>query len=453
MFLFACLAALGACRQYVPAALDPPDEVTALVDRTRSLGDLTAPPLEVQESWLPVAASVDLSDGIGLSEAALIGLTHAPPLLRLRQDARIAGAEVLRAGLLSNPEVATGLRLDLEDGAPIIPLDLSVRLPLGDRREAERAVARAGLDERRAMVAAAEVEMLIELRSLWTELSRDDSEQRFRTRLVADFEPVLERYSALHAAGEIDAATLLIARADLDEQLLARARSAARFVKTVRSIHELIGLVPDAPITLDVTDAPAVPEPAAANQENLLRLPELEVARLAFATSEAAVRLAHENQWPDLTIGISFEHDRDENSLGPFGGLNWPLFDDGGAAIGVMQARRDEARIIYRNRVLDALHAEQEARADLASSEAALAILEAGALSLAEEALEAVAARLRSGRGDLAEALATRRTVAEMHLERLALQAEIDRGRLRTAATGGLFLAPVPHEPIGKEIP
>ena len=108
------LVALPSCVSYSPDPLTPTDELSVLNARaTKSIRvDHRGPGLA---SWFPLTAQVRLADGLTLGEANALALFYSPAILKARAEARVAGAQVLQAGVLANPALFLGPRLSSGD--------------------------------------------------------------------------------------------------------------------------------------------------------------------------------------------------------------------------------------------------------------------------------------------------------------------------------------------------
>ena len=142
--LVAGMSLLSGCVSYSPMEIDPFEEIRKLEQRSDR-------PLEVQASapggpaWLPIKTTIDLSDGLELSEANALALSFSPGIRATRNEMKVAGAQLIQAGLLTNPELFLGPRISSGGGDLILPAGLSWELPLWGQGEAEKSLARSRL--------------------------------------------------------------------------------------------------------------------------------------------------------------------------------------------------------------------------------------------------------------------------------------------------------------------
>ena len=442
---------LSGCIGYTSQPLQPGEELRLLVARSEQT-------LEAEHrgpwsaAWFPLAAEVDFTDGLSLSEANTTALFYAPSVRRVRSDARIAGAQVLQAGLLANPELFVGPRISTDDSEFIVPASLSWELPLWGVEAAEREAAEAFADEQRLQVVEAELDALASVRSAFLECLRIERSEALLSQLADAGQQIVGWTEDLHRAGEVDAVQLFLARAERDEALVALESIRSDLDSARRALFSLIGLLPDAPVTIDTAgaaDTPALPSP---EDGMLMNRPPLRAAEAAYRAAEAALRLEVRKQYPEIRLGPEFEDDRGDTSIGIGLGISLPLFDRNRGGIAAAEEARQSARDDYVARLLDATHAQAEARAELASAERLLEIHRRGALRDADAAGRALEVRLRAGQADFLEVLSAQKALARAHTRSIELEQRVTAARLRAAITGGFTTTPPDGEPEHEEI-
>lgn len=349
----ALLALLAACASYRSVPLDPVVELDTLrhVDLARveielvRLGELTA----------RERAPFDLGDGLDEAELVAVALTLNPSVRAQRLAIGEARALLVTAGRWPNPSIDAVVRPGI-DGASgtALGLDLLATLLRPDERPARRAIGEAHVDEVRAQIALAELELAGQVR-------------RARVRLLAARHRValLEQESALrteatrlvHRQRELGEATdISVALVELDEVAIRRTLREARAAieSSRRALNELIGLPPDAELPLNATDeALTIRVYADLDDRELDRRLlagrfDLHASAAAYRVREAELRLAVAEQYPTLRLGPSFEKDVEgSESLGLGASLELPLFDRNQGAIAQRSAARDRARAEY----------------------------------------------------------------------------------------------------------
>ncbi|MCC6672631.1 MAG: TolC family protein [Planctomycetes bacterium] len=433
------MASLCACVGYAPEPLEPHEALRLLAARAHDDVRFDRPG-PWSTDWFPLQAEVRIADGLTLGEANALALFSSPAVRAARAEARVAGAQVLQAGLLANPELFLGPRISTQDSELIFPASLSWELPLWGKRAAESDGAAARSTESQMRVIEVELETLLQVRTAFLRLDRLLREEAVLAAVSASGTQIVEWVEGLARSGEVDAVSAYLARTERDEASAALEGVRAEAARSRRALLALLGLLPDAPVTFTVDTTSYLPELPDPDRDALLSLPSLRAAEAAYAAAEAALRLEIGKQYPGIRFGPEFENDRGDASIGLGLGITLPVFDRNRGAIAAAQESRVRAREGYVARLLEASHAEATARADLATAERLLRIHTGGALRNAEEATRALDIRLRTGRADVVEILAAQRAIARARTRMLELEEQAAAARLRAAVTGGLTL-------------
>jgi outer membrane protein, heavy metal efflux system len=297
---------------------------------------------ELQERGAAVPLRIVLDDGIDLAEAEVLTLVWNPTLRQARAQAGIAAAEAPHAGTLAAPEVELDALHALESVANPWKLAgaLSVSLPLSGHLGLERAHAqRVAAAEQQALLTQ-EWSTLAVLRDAWIAWSAVTVEQ-LQASAFADEVVLLEGVAArLRDAGELSAVAARAVRiAGLRASLTAR-ELAAEAERQRLGLLALMGLAPEAPLAL---------HPALRLGDDLMQRlgdaqlpddPRLRLALAAHQVAEAKLRLEIRRQYPDLRLGLGFEDDRGDQSLGPVIGFSLPLWNTNAQAIAGADATR-----------------------------------------------------------------------------------------------------------------
>ena len=197
------LALLSGCASYTPQPANPFDALRKLEQRAAGSRTLKVQAPGSQE-WLPLKPDLDFTDGLDLPEANALALSFSPEVRTARRAQKVAGAQLLRAGLLSNPEIFLGPRISSNGSDLIFPAGISWELPLWGQREAERGLAHRKLTVFEARVAAAELNVLTEVRTAFIRIASLGKTVEALEAQLAGSERVLQWASALKQAGEID---------------------------------------------------------------------------------------------------------------------------------------------------------------------------------------------------------------------------------------------------------
>lgn len=431
------LIVLGGCITYTPEPLIPAAEVRQLLVRGETV--VAQNPGPWRKEWFPLDSEVRLADGMALGEACALALFCSPALLSARAEAKVAGAQVLQAGLLSNPELFLGPRISTEDSALIFPVAISWELPLWGTGTAERDAADAVHAERRLRTLELELATLAQVREYYIRLARLQQEEAMLATLAAANDRIVAWVEGLQRAGGVDAVSLFLTRTEREEgsTALERVRTEAKDLR--RELCLLIGLLPSAAVqpVLDATST-VLPELPATDMGALLGRPAMKAAEAAYAAAEATLRREVSKQYPHVRIGPEFESDRGDPTVGIGLGISLPLFDRNKGGIAAAEAARAAAREQYRNAVLLAAHAEAKAREELEAAGHLLTAHTQGAFREADQAGQALAVRLEAGHVEVLEVLSAQRAIARVRARTFELHERVLIARLRAAVAGGL---------------
>ncbi len=449
----AALVSVG-CVAYTPRPLDPRDELALLRERAGAQVDLGAQASRAPAEWFPLEANVDFSDGLSLAEANSLALAYAPDVLRKRHEQRIAGAEILLAGLVSNPVLFLGPRLSARDADLVFPASHSFPVPLWGRRGAEKEIAGHRFESVSFEVLNAELQALTEVRERFIRIAFLERELEMLENLRADMERVVGWVERLAAAAEVDSVTLFLAQLELDEASAGAEETRAGIASEKRALYGAIGLLPTAPIDVALdTDPAALPDLPDPHDAALLRHPELASALADYRRSESALKLEIRKQYPEVRLGPEYENDRGDSTIGVGLGIVIPLFGANRGGIAAAEALRDASRDRYRSLLLRLTHASADARAAWETAVRLLRSHREGAFQDAADAARALSLRLRSGEANVLEVLAAERAVARSRTRDLELERRAAMARLRAAAAGGIVYEEAPAGPPSGETP
>ncbi len=394
----------------------------------------------IPTAWLPLAAEVELDDGLTLAEAGTIALSYAPDVVQARTDARIKGAQLLQAGRLGDVEFFVGPRLGLEDAGFVFPGSVSWQVPLGDELGAERGRATAGLQTAKLGVMAVELDTLVAVRERYIEIAALQSQLATQRKAMEEASALLDYVERLRKAGEADPVAVHLAQLERDEaeQQLEEAMRALPVRKA--ALLGLIGLMPSAPVEIAADESafalPALPGP---DSQHVLSHPRLQKAAAAFRTADQAARLAVAQQNPKLAIGPDFEADRGDLELGAGIGLTVPNPARQKARVAEAIERRKAARQAYRNVLLSLSREEVESRAQLSSLDRLL-LSHTKRLEGAASAEKALDERTTAGLVVPIEAIAARSAIARARNREVDLLKRRATATLRAAHAGGFLL-------------
>ena len=343
------LAALAGCATYSPVALPTAPDLAAQAPLTVDTRDLPLPPVQHYP--------FDPSDGLDMTEVAILAAVNNPDLRIERAKAKVAQAQLFQARLLPDPQLSAGLDLPT-DGTPgltdgyIVGLDYDLL----------------GLITRGAGVAAARAASgQVDLDLLWQEWQTVQRARELYVRVAVENAKLAvlhqaqalyaQRYARSSAALHTHDLTLDVAGADLTALADAdnRVNEAEQSLNQVRhDLNALLGLAPGATLPLTPLAPMAPPSPGAmpAVEELARSRPDLVALQLGYNSQEANVRKAILAQFPSLSVG--FNRARDTSDVHTFGlgvSLNLPLFNGNRGEIAVQRATRERLRHEYQARL------------------------------------------------------------------------------------------------------
>ena len=414
-------ALLAGCAAYRPLALPTDDALVHDVAR-----------LSVDVARMPDAALAahrfDPSDGLDITEVAMLAVVNNPDLRRLRADAGVTRAQAFSAGLLPDPQLA--LTRETAMGSPAgatvaftaaLTLDIAALLAHSSTRAAADAESRKTDLE----LLWQEWQTVAKARLLFVKL---DALDRSLDVLQAQRDKLHGRLDAARratAAGLIarDAATpQLAAFEDASRQYndLERQRNQAR-----HDLDALLGVAPE--VTLALTGSPDIATLDAAGVRAALALaprrrPDLLALQAGFEAQDDRYRGALRAQFPAITIGPTRGRDTSNvNTAGLSLGITLPLFNRNRGNIAIESATRDRLRLDYQQR-LDADAIESHRLVD----EQALLVRQLAEIdaSLPDLALAAdrAAKALQAGNIDALALTAVEGALLARRLERIATQ-------------------------------
>jgi outer membrane protein TolC len=385
---------LARCTSYAPLPLDAGRPV---ID---SLGRVEIDPHAMPTAELR-AYRFDPSDGLDMTEVAMLAVARNPDLRLARDDLGIARAQAFAAGLLPDPQV--GIESDYPAPGPAgatraftygLSIDMMAILQRGDNlRAADASAAKTDLG-----LLWQEWQVIAQARQLFAKAVYLDDVMPL---LIRQHELNAARYqhvAAAFAAREQPADSLgaaLIAMQDADKQL---ADTQRQRVQVRHDLNALLGVAStiDLPLTGASTAAPVDPH-AVEDALHALprRRPDLLALEAGYTAQEAKYRGAILGQFPNLTVG--FVRTRDTSNVYTSGfqiNLSLPIFNRNRGNVEIEQTTRARMHDEYQNRLAQAQSDVDRLLADttvlerqFAAAQAALAPLDQAARA-AQQAYE-----------------------------------------------------------------
>lgn len=369
------LVGSAGCTTYHPAPLTGEKVADSLHPKSRAEVRIEA--AQLQHPLLPPVVFRVQDDGLSPEQAAVFAVLVNPTLRSVRDARKLAGAQIIQAGILPNPQLSPSLDLPLGNSVPGVRtaygLNLNWEVTALFSRSAKLEAARAHAASVDLSVAwqewqAAEAAKLAvyQLDSLRRQVGiAREVEASFRQN--AD---LLKQAVERHDKTEIDLAPAEAAaqQAKSDRLLLEQQLADARL-----TLNQTLGLPPDAVVklrpNLHLPGATAAGRLAA--REDLMthfeqRRLDLAALRLGYQSEEGTLRAAVRGQFPKITLGLTRASDNSAlKSLGPNAVFDLPFFDRNQGNVALEKATRQQLFDEYVSRVYGA-------RADIAKTAADL---------------------------------------------------------------------------------
>jgi outer membrane protein TolC len=374
----AAIAWLSGCAAYQPQTLPGRTSAPDLAHLTVDADAMPLPALAVHR--------FDPSDGLDMTEVAMLAVVNNPDLKLARDDAAIAHAQAFAAGLLPDPQLALAHDWNNTgpDGIRAFNLGLNVditSLLLHSSVEAARS------DDRKTDLNLLwqECQVVSQARLLFVKLSQGKKAAAVLEQTHALFADRVARMQAALQRGLIDSAAVapnLAALQDVQKQGfdLARQENQDR-----HDLNALLGLAPGTVLDLREgpdEEAPAPADALAALPQLASRRPDLLALQAGYKAQDQRYRGAILAQFPALTLGLARSRDSSgiySNAVGAT--LSLPFLNRNRGNIAIEAATRQRLADEYGqrlqtaendiHRLLDeqALNARQLALDDLAIAE------------------------------------------------------------------------------------
>jgi cobalt-zinc-cadmium efflux system outer membrane protein len=378
---------------------------------------------------------------------------HALSANRDLAAARLLVAEAVarqeQSGRLSNPEVETELRPNLNGREGILALGVTQRFPITGRLRRERAVTAAEVAAATAEVRNAERELATQVAlgiADWLALEAQRQVRERQLQVAAELVAATRAAAGRGEGSQVEVRQLELEAAQLRLALRQQDRERAALATTLRP---LLGVTPNDALEFTGGLPPAAALPLTDGAGNASR-PDVELAGARVEIARRTSELARAERWSDVGVGVVSEMQRAEdaptgrqsdNFVGlrlslplPFWNRNQGRLHEAVAAAERRRLERDA--LVVRTGAEQAGAREQLALALATEQEFAEVLLPAA------RALEAETARLREqGQGTYAE-------LARVRDQRLRLELGLvaaGRERLRTQLQLQVAHGELPH--------
>lgn len=356
--------ALTGCATYTAQPLGHPSGASGVAQLQASTAAMPIPAM--------AAHRFDPSDGLDVTEVAMLAVANSPALKAKRDQLGVTRAQAFAAGLMPDPQLSLGEDFPRHSGGGLTTaysLGLSGDITALLARSSRAAVARSQAEQVNLDLLWAEWQTVAQARLLFDQVQNLRARQKVLQTEEAALTPVGRYIDAALRAGNLtydSASAGLDAGADVQKR---QADNAIALHQADSDLHVLLGLAPAAP--LDLAGAPYQAAPTRAQWEQALidlpsRRPDLLALQAGYQSQEAKLRAAVRAQFPALTIG--FNTARDTSAIYSSGfniGITLPLFDRNRGNIAIEQATRQQLKDDYTARVLETRSDMQRLLADL----------------------------------------------------------------------------------------
>ena len=351
----ALLLCLAACASYAPHPLE-----------TRPAAAVDLRTLQIDPARMPLPAlrahRFDPSDGLDITETAMLAVANNPDLRVARDEAGIARAQAFAAGLLPDPQITlsgdhpTGNVAGSNIDAFGLGISYDVNALL--RHSAEKASAAAVQDQRELELLWKEWQTVAQARLLFVRNIEGERSLRLLEDERALFADRQARLRRAFDAGNVtvdSVATDFAALSDVQQKIDDQER---KLTQARHDLDTLLGLAPSAHLLLVGDDA--LPQIDAERMRALLpqlaRLrPDLRALESGYRSQEEKYRAAVLAQFPALTLG--FNRARDTSGIYTTGfnlSLSLPIFNGNRGNIAIEKATRLRLYDEYHGRLASA---------------------------------------------------------------------------------------------------
>ncbi len=362
-----------------------------LSTRSNATRDIAHIVVNAADMPLPELAThlFDPTDGLDMTEVAMLAVANNPQLKVARDDAGISHAQAFAAGLLPDPQL--GISRDTpSNGGPgstsAFNLGLSYDINGLLTRTAGKRAAQASAQQTDLNLLWQEWQIVSQARLLFV---RNLSQQALLGIFQQEHALLAARYAAMGHAVKLGEVTLDAANVDLAalQTMQTSINDLSRQTSSNRhALNDLLGLSPDTRLRL-VGDADLPPLDEARIQQRIRHLaerrPDLRALEYGYASQEQRLRMSILAQFPLLNVGLT--RARDTSGLYTQGvgmTLSLPIFNGNRGNIAIEQVTRQKLHDEYQLRINSAASEIARILQDQQLLEAQLRHAERGEVSL-----------------------------------------------------------------------
>ena len=385
---------------------------------------------------LPVAVLAQTPQRLTLAEAATLWQEHNRELQLARTAVAGAEADVLTAGQVPNPQVSLNVtQISPWSGYGAGPwkdkkmdnvLRLDQLVERGGKRDLRIKGADARLDASRYDLDDTGRQQLLTLQQTYFDLRLAQEKRRLAGELAAAYDKSLDTGRLRLKAGDISQVELSRLQIDKSRADNDARQTQAELEQAQVALAYLIGRESDAAQLVAADNWP----PLADNplkRGDLEQRPDVAAARLRVAAAEAARDLAKAQKTRDVTLGLQYEHNMQNEPTNSYGfGVSIPLFifHEYEGDIARAEADLTTARLLYERTLAQAVGSSDQASSALRSADERLRRLATGLLADAERVAKAAELAYNRGAMNLMDLLDARRTLRQIQIETATAHAD-----------------------------
>ena len=385
---------------------------------------------------LPVAALAQGPQPLTLAETETLWREHNRELQLARTAVAGAEADVLTAGQLPNPQVSLNItQISPWSGYGAGPwkdkkmdnvLRLDQLIERGSKRDLRVKGAEARLDASQRDLDDTGRQQLLTLQQTYFDLRLAQEKHRLAGEAAATYDKGLETGRIRLKVGDISKVELSRLQIDKSRADNDARQTQAELEQAQVALAYLIGRESDAAQLVAADSWPTVDD-RQLKRGDLEQRPDVAAARLRVAAAEAARDLAKAQKTRDVTVGLQYEHNMQNEPTNSYGfGVSIPLFifHEYEGDIARAEADLTAARLLYERTLAQAIGSSDQASSALRSAEERLRRLETGLLADAERVARAAELAYSRGAMNLMDLLDARRTQRQVQIEAATARAD-----------------------------
>ncbi len=408
--------------------------------------------ISVREIKHPLLRPVrlDASDGLSPDEAAVLAVVLNPALRATRDQCAEAEAQLLKAGILPNPQLSGNL--DFVTGGATAGTQTGTGYGLNwDLRSLithgqELASARADVKAVRLDVAWEEWQTALAARSAVYDLVALNAQVTLAGEIsarLASNAALVKKAEEAHEMNLLDSSTVVVSANDARATLLGLQQECEQ--RRI-ALNRAIGYPASTQLRLqgDASLPSRVDPPSESSLLHGLEQRRLDMLALkrGYESEDAKLRAAILGQFPNISIGFSRTSDTSNvHTFGPAITIDLPLFDRNQGSIALENATRKRLFDEYTNRVFEARSDIAAALADIHSLNAQISQAE-NALPAFSHVVETSGKAVAEGNAEILGHYALQNDLTQKSLDILKLKQQLAQARiaLETAAAWHLSL-------------